>query len=164
MFWKKYVVSGFCCPNSPLQAEIRFTHIPDHDSCRPRANFCIYYFQGVVWLDMAHVSMEKTKTENARPQNNESHHNISIKTYRTGLNLYHTFQSYLMIPLFYLSGASVEDSQHLLFENMSCVFLENHSCSSHIQPHHPLEVVDTEVSTRSTRFVVLTCCETNFSL
>jgi len=43
---------------------------------------------------------EKTKPENARPQNNKSHY-ISIKTYGTGPKLYNTSQLYLSIPLFY---------------------------------------------------------------
>ena len=43
---------------------------------------------------------KKTKTENARPQNNKTNC-ISIKTLGTGLKLCHTSQSYLSIPFFY---------------------------------------------------------------
>ena len=58
---------------------------------------------------------EKPKTDNARPQNNKSHH-ISIEIYRTGLKLYNTSQSYLSIPLFYpLCGGNTHYSMLSFF-------------------------------------------------
>ena len=42
--FKKYVMRVYSWPNSPLQAVIRFTSRPDHEPCRPRANFGIQYF------------------------------------------------------------------------------------------------------------------------
>ena len=68
---------------------------------------CIYRYPFSTLCGVIHTiaccrssAPKKTKTENARPQNNKCHH-ISIKTYRTGLKLYKTSQSYLWIPLFY---------------------------------------------------------------
>ena len=44
---------------------------------------------------------KKTKTENARPKNNNKSHYISIKTHGTGTKLYNTSQLYLSISLIY---------------------------------------------------------------